>query len=55
METKLQSMDGYKAVKEDQDGLELIKLLQKAYFEQQDTKQAILKIVKADKRVMLCW
>ncbi len=55
METKLQSMDGYKAVEEDQDGLELIKLLQKAYFEQESTKQTILKIVEADKRLMICW
>ncbi len=30
METKLQSMDGFEAVEEDQDGLELIKLLRKA-------------------------
>ncbi len=38
METKLQSMDGFEAVEEDQDGLELIKLLRKAYFEQDGTK-----------------
>ncbi len=55
METKLQSMDRYEAVEEDQDGLEIIKLLRKAYFEQDSTKQAILEIVKADKRLMLCW
>ncbi len=45
METKLQSMDGYEAAVEDQDSLELIKLLRKAYFEQDGTKQAILDIV----------
>ncbi len=55
METKLQSMVGFKEVVEEQDGLKLIKLLQKAYFEQDGTKQAILEIVKADKRLMLCW
>ncbi len=49
METKLQSMDGFEAVEEDQDGLELIKLLWKAYFEQDGTEQAILEIVKANK------
>ncbi len=55
METKLQSMDGFEAVEIDQDGLEFIKLLQKAYFEQDGTKQAILEIIETDKRLMLCW
>ncbi len=54
METKLQSMVGYEDVVDKQDGLELIKLLQKAYFEQDGTKQAILEIIEAHKRLMLC-
>ena len=55
METKLESMAGFEAVVNDLDGLGLIKLLRKAYFEQDGTKQAMLEIVEADKRLMLCW
>ena len=55
METKLQSMVGYETMQNDLDGLELVKMLRKAYFEQDGTKQAILEIVEADKRLMLCW
>ena len=55
METKLESMAGFDTVKDDLDGLGLIKLLRKAYFEQDGTKQAMLEIVEADKRLMLCW
>ncbi len=43
-------MDGYETVEKDQDGLKLIKLLRKAYFEKDGTKQAILEIVEAYKR-----
>ncbi len=55
METKLQSMVGFEDVVDEQDSLKLIKLLWKAYFEQDGTKQAILEIVEANKRLMLCW
>ncbi len=42
-------------MEEDQGDLELIKLLRKAYFERDGTKQAILEIVDANRRLMLCW
>ncbi len=54
METKLESMARFEAVVNNLDGLELIKLLQKAYFEQDGTKQAMLEIVKSDKQLILC-
>ena len=55
METKLESMAGFEAVMNNLDGLELINLLRKAHFKQDGKKQAMLEIVEADKRLMLCW
>ena len=55
METKLESMPDFETVKLEQDGIGLIKLLRKTFFEQDGTKQAMLEIVEADKRLMLCW
>ena len=55
METKLQSMDGFEIVQDNLNGLELIKLLWKAYFEQYGANQAILNIVEANKKLMLFW
>ncbi len=40
-------------MKNDIDGLDLIQLFHKAYFEQDDPKQAVLEIVKVDKRLIL--
>ncbi len=54
METKLQSMDGFETIQDNLNGLVLIKLLQESFFEQDRTNQAILQIVKADKRLLLC-
>ncbi len=50
METKLESMTGFKMVKNNLDRLVLIKLPHEAYLEKDGMKQAILKIVETDKR-----
>ncbi len=55
METKLEIMARFEAVQNNLDGLGLTQLLRKPYFEQDDTKQAMLKIVEVDKWLMLCW
>ncbi len=55
METKLESMPEYEGIVSLQDGLKLIQLLKKIYFEQDGSKQRLAEIVDADKRLMLCW
>ncbi len=55
METKLESMPEYEGIISSQDGLRLIKLLKKIYFEQDGSKQQLSEIVYVDKRLMLCW
>ncbi len=54
-ETKLESMPEYEGIVSLQDGLRLIKLLKKIYFEQDGSKQRLEDIIDADKRLMLCW
>ncbi len=54
MKTKLESMPDYKTIISSQDGLGLIELLKKIYFEQDGSKQRLAEIVNADKRLMLC-
>ena len=48
-------MAGFEAVVINLDGLSLIKLLQKAYFEQDSINQAMMDITKVNKQLMLCW
>ncbi len=55
METKLESMPEYEGIVSPQDGLRLIELLKKIYFEQDGSKQRLAEIVDADKRLILCW
>ena len=55
METKLESMSTYEVIVTTQYGLGLIELLKNIYFEQDGSKQQLVEIVDADKRLMLCW
>ncbi len=55
METKLENMPEYEGIVSLQDGLRLIELLKKIYFEQDGPKQRLAEIVDADKHLMLCW
>ena len=54
METKLQGMKTWSDIDETQDGLMLIKLLRDITHKRDETAQAMLDVVRADKELMLC-
>ncbi len=55
MEMKLECMSTYEVIISSQEGMGLIKLLKKIYFEQDKSKQRLAEIVEANKRLILCW
>ena len=54
METKLQGMKTWSEIDETQDGLMLIKLIRDITHKRDETAQAMLDVVRADKELMLC-
>ena len=54
METKLQGMKIWSEIDETQDGLMLIKLIRDITHKRNETVQAMLDVVRADKELMLC-
>ncbi len=54
METKLQGMKIWSEIDETQDGLMLIKLIRDITHKRDETTQAMLVVVQADKELMLC-
>ena len=55
MEMKLQSMSGWETVEDDQDGLELAKLIRDILHQKDEKEQSALECVAADKALFLCY
>ena len=55
MKTKLKSLSGWDQAEINQDGMELVKLLHSVHFEQDGSKQSMLEIVSAKKKLYLCF
>ena len=53
MKQKLQGMPGWEAINDNQDGISLIKLLHKVYFDTDESKQSIQEIITAHKKLYL--
>ena len=51
MRTKLRSLSGWDRAEDDQDGIELVKLLHSVHFEQNGSKQSMIEIVNAKKKL----
>ena len=54
METKLQGLKTWGKIDKTQDGLKLIKLIRDITYKRDETAQAMLDVVRADKELMLC-
>ena len=55
IKTKLKSLSGWEQANDDQNGIELVKLLHSIHFEQDGSKQSMLEIVTATKKSFLCY
>ena len=55
IKTKLKSLSGWEKANDDQNGIELVKLLHSIHFEQDGSKQSMLEIVTATKKLFLCY
>ena len=51
MRKKLRSFSGWDRAEDDQDGIELVKLLHSVHFEQNGSKQSMIEIVNAKKKL----
>ena len=55
MKTKLCGMEGWTDIKESQDGIKMVKLLHRVYFDTDGSKQSMREIVLADEKLYLCF
>ena len=55
MELKLQTMKDWESVEDDQDGLELAKLIRDILHQKDEKEQSALECVAADKALFLCY
>ena len=55
MKTKLRGMEGWTDIKESQDGIKMVKLLHRVYFDTDGSKQSMQEMVLADKKLYLCF
>ena len=55
MKTKLRGMEGWTEIEENQDGIKLVKLLHRVYFNTDGSKQSMREMVLADKKLYLCF
>jgi hypothetical protein len=55
MKTKLCGMEGWTNIEESQDGIKMVKLLHRVYFDTDGSKQSMREIVLADKKLFLCF
>ena len=55
MKTKLRGMEGWTEIKESQDGVAMVKLLHRVYFDTDGSKQSMREMVLADKKLYLCF
>ena len=55
MKTKLRGMEGWTELKESQDGVAMVKLLHRVYFDTDGSKQSMREMVLADKKLYLCF
>ena len=55
MKQKLRGIPEWEAINKDQDGISLIKLLHKVYFDTDGPKQFIWEIMTAYKKIFLCF
>ena len=55
MKTKLCGMEGWTEVEDAQDGIRMIKLLHRVYFDTDGSKQSMREMVLADKKLYLCF
>ena len=55
MKTKLRGMEGWSDIEEKQDGIRLVKLLHRVYFDTDGSRQSMREMVLADKKLYLCF
>jgi hypothetical protein len=55
MKTKLRRMEGWTDIEESQDGIKMVKLLHRVYFDTDGSKQSMREMVLADKKLYLCF
>ena len=54
MQYKLLGLEGWERVKQKQDVLQLLQLLQNITFKQDGSKHSILELVETERNIMLC-
>jgi hypothetical protein len=54
MMTKLRGMEGWTEIEESQDGVKMVKLLHRVYFDTDGSKQSMQEMVLAGKKLYLC-
>ena len=55
MNTKLRGLEGWTEIEESQDGIKMVKLLHRVYFDTDRSKQSMREMVLADKKLHLCF
>ena len=55
MKTKFRRMERWTNIKESQDGIKMVKLLHRVYFDTDGFKQSMRELVLAEKKVFLCF
>jgi hypothetical protein len=55
MKIKLLGMEGWTEIEESQDGVKMVKLLHRVYFDTGGSKQLMQEMVLADKKLYLCF
>jgi uncharacterized protein CbrC (UPF0167 family) len=55
MKTKLRGMQGWTEIEDMQDGIKMVKLLHRVYFDTDGSKQSVREMVLADKKLYLCY
>ena len=55
MKTKLCGIEGWTYIEESQDGIKMVKLLHRVYFNTDESKQSMREMVLADKKLYLCF
>jgi hypothetical protein len=55
MKTKLRGMQGWSEIEDNQDGIKMIKLLHRVYFDTDGSKQSVREMVLADKKLYICY
>ena len=55
MKTKLRGMEGWTDIEETQDGVAMVKLLHRVYFDTDGSKQSMREMVLTDKKLYLCF